>query len=83
MLREDDLILGEGGWHFLEINILTLKMLKTLYTLFWTVKSNLTLTLPELIGEKMSIFQKFSAPFARNSQTFNYLFQAHFACVKF
>ena len=45
-------------------------------------KSNLALTLLEL-GGKYQFFQKFSACFARNSQTLNYLFQARFARIKF
>ena len=59
---------SEGGaWHFLEINILTLKMLEiNNLSSSGKKKNNLTLICLNL-GEKCKIFQKFSARFARDS----------------
>ena len=59
---------SEGGaWHFLDINILTLKMLK-MNNLSGSGKKidNKTLTC-YILGEKGKIFHKFSARFARKS----------------
>ena len=62
---------GGGGWHFVEINILTLKMLK-INNLSSSVKktNNLTLTFLQFAGGGGGVCQfspYTSASFARNS----------------
>ena len=64
---------GGGGWHFVEINILTLKMLK-INNLSSSVKktNNLTLTFLQLGGGGCQFFPYTSASFARNSYILKY-----------
>ena len=56
-LKDNNLILrGGGGWHFLEINILTLKMLNiNNLSLFWKENKQSDLNFTR-IGEKVSVF---------------------------
>ena len=73
---------GRGSWHFLEMNILTLKMLQINYlSCFGKKINNLTLNLPRIWG-KCQFFQTFSAHFARNSKIL-IIFRARFAPIKF
>ena len=62
---------GGGGWHFFEINILTLKMLEINNLSSSGKKINKLILTCWNLGEKCKIFQTFSARFARNSSISN------------
>ena len=72
-LGDDHLILkGGGGLHFLEINILTLKMLE--------INNLSSIIIWPYLEEKVQMFPKYSARFARNSSVL--FFPARFARTK-